>query len=359
MAERAGAAEAAAQPDIDLSNPAASGGGEGESLVGRNKADRSAVRRARHAAAPGSASAAATQQQVQSSFQPGIASPDVVDMPDEPAVPATSAPASPGRRARAGQAAGAQAGQGPRRRPRLADRHRARTAPSPATTCRPRSRRRPNVDVLAHGSHDVPAGARETREPIKGVRKMMGQAMVGSAFSIPHVTEWMTVDATRTMEFVDRLKGRREFREVRVSPLLVLSRAVMLAMRRTPEINSWWDDDAQEVVYKHYVNLGIAAATPRGLVVPNVEERRPAVVARPGRGAQRADRHRPRGQDAAGTDERRDVHDHQRRCLRRRLRYADHQPRRVRDHVHRCDQAAAVGRHDGARSRSARSPRWP
>ena len=74
------------------------------------------------------------------------------------------------------------------------------------------------------------------------------------------------------MEFVERLKKRREFRDVKVSPLLVLSRAVMLAMRRTPEINSFWDEAAQEVVYKSYVNLGIAAATPRGLVVPNVKE---------------------------------------------------------------------------------------
>jgi pyruvate dehydrogenase E2 component (dihydrolipoamide acetyltransferase) len=100
----------------------------------------------------------------------------------------------------------------------------------------------------------------------------MGQAMVRSAFSAPHVTEWVTIDATRTMEFVERLKARREFRDVRVSPLLVLARAVMLAMRRTPEINSWWDDAAQEVVHKSYVNLGIAAATPRGLVVPNVKD---------------------------------------------------------------------------------------
>jgi pyruvate dehydrogenase E2 component (dihydrolipoamide acetyltransferase) len=101
---------------------------------------------------------------------------------------------------------------------------------------------------------------------------MMGQAMVQSAFSAPHVTEWVTIDATRTLDFVERLKTRREFRDVRVSPLLVLARAVMLAMRRTPEINSWWDDAAQEVVYKGYVNLGIAAATPRGLVVPNVKD---------------------------------------------------------------------------------------
>jgi 2-oxoisovalerate dehydrogenase E2 component (dihydrolipoyl transacylase) len=100
----------------------------------------------------------------------------------------------------------------------------------------------------------------------------MAGAMTQSAFTAPHVTEWVTIDATRTMEFVDRLKNRREFREVKVSPLLVLARACILAMRRTPEINSFWDEAAEEVVLKHYVNLGIAAATPRGLVVPNVKE---------------------------------------------------------------------------------------
>jgi 2-oxoisovalerate dehydrogenase E2 component (dihydrolipoyl transacylase) len=115
-------------------------------------------------------------------------------------------------------------------------------------------------------------GEREYREPIKGVRKMMGQAMVQSAFTLPHVTEWVTVDVTPTMELVARLKKHRAFRDVKVSPLLVLARAAMLAMRRTPEINSWWDDAAQEVVFKRYVNLGIAAATPRGLVVPNLKD---------------------------------------------------------------------------------------
>ena len=96
------------------------------------------------------------------------------------------------------------------------------------------------------------------------------------------------------MEFVDRLKARREFRDVRVSPLLVLARAVMLAMRRTPEINSWWDDAAQEVVYKGYVNLGIAAATPRGLVVPNVKDAEQLSLLELA-GAQRADRDRAVG----------------------------------------------------------------
>ena len=115
-------------------------------------------------------------------------------------------------------------------------------------------------------------GERETRIPIKGVRKMTAQAMVGSAFTAPHVTEWVTVDATATMELVERLKKDREFKDVKVTPLLVLAKAMCLALRRHPEVNATWDEAAQEIVVKHYVNLGIAAATPRGLIVPNIKD---------------------------------------------------------------------------------------
>jgi pyruvate dehydrogenase E2 component (dihydrolipoamide acetyltransferase) len=118
----------------------------------------------------------------------------------------------------------------------------------------------------------VRTGERETRVPIKGVRKMTAQAMVGSAFTAPHVTEWVTLDATATMDLVDRLKQDREFKDVKVTPLLVLAKAMCLALRRHPEVNATWDEAAQEIVVKHYVNLGIAAATPRGLVVPNVKD---------------------------------------------------------------------------------------
>ncbi len=275
------ATPADADMEIDLSNPAASGGGEGESLVGRNKADRGPTRRARKAA-PG---AAATKAALQGAFAAGDAADepvlDEVDEPaEEPAVPVRARPRRRGarrrRRTRAGQAAGAQARQGPRCRPDDAhrdgaERHdlavRRRGAASGA------GRRRRPVEPAQRGRRAGRwPGERETREPIKGVRKMMAGAMVGSAFTAPHVTEWVTLDATATVELVERLKARREFRDVKVSPLLVLAKAVLLAMRRAPEINSYWDDAAQEVVYKHYVNLGIAAATPRGLVVPNVKD---------------------------------------------------------------------------------------
>ncbi|HET7735449.1 MAG TPA: dihydrolipoamide acetyltransferase family protein [Nocardioidaceae bacterium] len=265
------AEEAAPAPlgEIDLSNPAATGGGENQTLVGYGPKSGSALRRARRGPATAATDAgAATQIQVQGTFeQPGVQHTTEVVPANEPPVPAAAAsretgpvetrvlakppvrylakqlgidlrsvtPTGPGGTVTRGDVEGAGAAP-------------ATTAPAPAG-----------------------AVAADRREPIKGVRKMMGQAMVQSAFTIPHVTEWITVDVTRTMEFVERLKTHRDFRDVKVSPLLVLAKAVTVAMRRTPEINAWWDDEAQEIAFRSAVNLGIAAATPRGLVVPNVK----------------------------------------------------------------------------------------
>ncbi|WP_344525553.1 dihydrolipoamide acetyltransferase family protein, partial [Streptomyces rectiviolaceus] len=117
--------------------------------------------------------------------------------------------------------------------------------------------------------------ARETRIPVKGVRKAIAQAMVGSAFTAPHVTEFVTVDVTRTMKLVDELKrdaDKHGFAGLRVNPLLLISKALLVAIRRNPDVNAAWDEANQEIVQKHYVNLGIAAATPRGLVVPNIKD---------------------------------------------------------------------------------------
>ncbi|MFI5710009.1 dihydrolipoamide acetyltransferase family protein [Kribbella sp. NPDC051620] len=111
----------------------------------------------------------------------------------------------------------------------------------------------------------------DTRIPIKGVVKVMAQAMVSSAFTAPHVTEWITVDVSATMELVERLKKDKAFKDLRVSPLLIVAKAVTLAARRTPIINATWDEANQEIVIKSAVNLGIAAATPRGLIVPNIK----------------------------------------------------------------------------------------
>jgi pyruvate dehydrogenase E2 component (dihydrolipoamide acetyltransferase) len=135
------------------------------------------------------------------------------------------------------------------------------------------------ADVEAAASAPAPVRAfgtestqRETRIPIKGVRKHTAAAMVASAFTAPHVTEFLTVDVTRMMKLRTRLAARPELAGVKVSPLLFVARAVLLAARRHPMVNSSWDEAAQEIVVKHQINLGIAAATPRGLVVPNVKD---------------------------------------------------------------------------------------
>ncbi|MCU1691827.1 MAG: branched-chain alpha-keto acid dehydrogenase subunit [Frankiales bacterium] len=113
-------------------------------------------------------------------------------------------------------------------------------------------------------------GTRERRIPVKGVRRLTAEAMVGSALTAPHVTEFLTLDMTPTMELVTRVRALPEFAGVKVSPLLFVAKALLLAVRRNPEINSTFTGD--EIVVKDYVNLGIAAATPRGLLVPNVKD---------------------------------------------------------------------------------------
>ena len=116
-----------------------------------------------------------------------------------------------------------------------------------------------------------PAPREDVRIPIKGVRKSMADAMVRSAFTSPHVSVWLECDVSATMQLVERLKARREFADLRLSPLLIIAKAVCLALGRTPELNSFWDEPAQEIVLKSSVNLGIAAATTRGLLVPNIK----------------------------------------------------------------------------------------
>jgi pyruvate dehydrogenase E2 component (dihydrolipoamide acetyltransferase) len=113
---------------------------------------------------------------------------------------------------------------------------------------------------------------REQRIPIKGVLKNMAAAMVASAFTAPHVTEFTNVDMTPTMQLVARLRTMPDYDGVKVSPLLVVAKALLVAVKRNPRVNATWDEGAGELVVKEYVNLGIAAATPRGLIVPNVKD---------------------------------------------------------------------------------------
>ncbi|WP_255769624.1 dihydrolipoamide acetyltransferase family protein [Pseudarthrobacter sulfonivorans] len=115
-------------------------------------------------------------------------------------------------------------------------------------------------------------GGRETRTPIKGVRKVTAAAMVASAFTAPHATEFLTVDVTPTMDLLAKLKTSRAFADHKLTPLTLVAKAVLVALRRNPSLNSRWDEANQEIVQFNYVNLGIAAATPRGLTVPNIKD---------------------------------------------------------------------------------------
>ena len=118
----------------------------------------------------------------------------------------------------------------------------------------------------------VQESGRETRSPIKGMRKHTAAAMVSSAFTAPHVTEFLTIDVTPTMELIGRVKESKAFAGVRITPLTIVAKALCIALQRNPSLNSRWDEAAGEIVQFHYVNLGIAAATPRGLLVPNIKD---------------------------------------------------------------------------------------
>jgi pyruvate dehydrogenase E2 component (dihydrolipoamide acetyltransferase) len=247
-------------------------GGRTSVLVGYGPRTTSAVRRPRKAgASPSGASASTARQAVQTSM---MTTPTPVQEPDIEQVP----DAAPAHTVGAGSN-----GQGAKVLAKPPVRKLAKDLGIDLMTVSPSGEggivTRADVEAAASGAATAAApvarpapGQRETRVPVKGVRKMTAQAMVSSAFTAPHVTEWVTVDVTRSMELVERLKGDREFGDVKVSPLLLVAKAMLLAARRNPDINASWDEAAQEIVVKHYVNLGIAAATPRGLVVPNIKD---------------------------------------------------------------------------------------
>ncbi|MCX4812276.1 2-oxo acid dehydrogenase subunit E2 [Streptomyces sp. NBC_01239] len=142
----------------------------------------------------------------------------------------------------------------------------AAAAPAPAPTA---AQVQVTAPPAAPATYDT---SRETRIPVKGVRKATAAAMVGSAFTAPHVTEFVTVDVTRTMKLVEELKQDKDMAGLRVNPLLLIAKALLVAIKRNPDVNASWDEAAQEIVLKHDVNLGIAAATPRGLIVPNIKD---------------------------------------------------------------------------------------
>ena len=118
----------------------------------------------------------------------------------------------------------------------------------------------------------APRERTEERIPVRGTRRQIAAAMTASAFSIPHVTEFLTVDATRLMELRERLRALPAADGRKLTPLAVVAKALCVAVRSYPLMNSSWDEEAGEIVVKGWVNLGIATDTPSGLLVPNIKD---------------------------------------------------------------------------------------
>jgi 2-oxoisovalerate dehydrogenase E2 component (dihydrolipoyl transacylase) len=117
-----------------------------------------------------------------------------------------------------------------------------------------------------------PRDRAEERIPVRGTRKQIAAAMVASAFSIPHVTEFLTVDATALMALRARLRALPVAADLKLTPLAIVAKALCVAVRQYPLMNASWDQDAGEIVVKGHVNLGIATDTPTGLLVPNIKD---------------------------------------------------------------------------------------
>jgi len=198
--------------------------------------------------------------------------------PGEPVKPVRHGGLEIGRaaEARLGGGAGAGAGASPRPRAKPPVRKLARELGIDLTAVRPTGAdgvvTRDDVEAAAALASPLPPVARgDSREPVRGVTRLMAEAMTRSAFTIPHVTEWLEVDVTRSVELLDRLRRSSTFEGVRVTPMLLVARAVLAGLARTPVANAWFDADAGEIVHRRLVNLGFAAATPRGLLVPNIK----------------------------------------------------------------------------------------
>lgn len=236
---------------LDLSNPSAGSGTQ--TLVGYGPRAETGSRRRRAAAAGGGAT-------------PPAPAPEAASTPGTGTTPAAvRALAKPPVRKLAkdlGIDLTQVSGTGPHGSITRADVQAAAAAPatSPATGTAP--------------ARTFPAtvGPREVAEPIKGVRKAMAEAMVASAFTAPHVSEWVDVDVTPALELLARLQSQPRYREVRLGFLPLVAKTVLLALPQHPLLNSTWDEAGQQVVLKRYVNLGVAVATERGLVVPNIKD---------------------------------------------------------------------------------------
>jgi 2-oxoisovalerate dehydrogenase E2 component (dihydrolipoyl transacylase) len=113
---------------------------------------------------------------------------------------------------------------------------------------------------------------REERTPIAGIRKRTAEAMVASVRTIPQASTSITVDVTASLELLEHLRATKVFEGLTPTPLALVAKSVLAALAEFPVVNTFWDEANAEIVTRHYVNLGIAVATARGLLVPNIKD---------------------------------------------------------------------------------------
>ncbi len=148
---------------------------------------------------------------------------------------------------------------------------RVRTEEEPADAPRPAAPPVPTMRPDGGVIRPTPS-ERETRTPVSGVRKRIAAAMTTSARTIPQASAFVTTDFTASMELLDHLRSTDSFTGLSLTPLALVAKATLAVIAEFPGINSYWDAEANQIVTKHYVNLGIAVATERGLLVPNIKE---------------------------------------------------------------------------------------
>ncbi len=126
-------------------------------------------------------------------------------------------------------------------------------------------------NAVSRGADRISTRVDGERQPVRGVAKVMSQAMSRSAFTIPQVTVWVEIDVTQSKRMLQRLRQSSTWEAAMATPLLLVARASLAALHRQPLLNGFYDDESDEIVHRAAVNLGVAAATERGLLVPNLK----------------------------------------------------------------------------------------
>jgi pyruvate dehydrogenase E2 component (dihydrolipoamide acetyltransferase) len=150
---------------------------------------------------------------------------------------------------------------------------------APAAVAAPEAAQaQPAATAAAPAAEAAPAAAQaapgglEERKPLKGIRKAIASAMVKSMYTAPHVTIMDEVNVAKLVEMRERFKPIAAKKEVKLTYLPFIVKAVLAGLREFPEMNASIDDATNEIVLKKYYNIGIATATDEGLLVPVIKE---------------------------------------------------------------------------------------